>query len=216
MRLWQVWVKQKGKKKWRQVKPGWFRRKNKSARFAAAKAVRNKLRRRKRKSVIRPLKKKKRLAIVKRAAWGANRPRSTPYTSRWTAETATIVHHTVGKRVSGKQAGINEVRSIQRFHQETRGWADIAYNYLIGDDGTVYEGRGKNVRNAASGSNKWNMHCAIAFMGNFSDVPPTGEAIRAYKRLRKHLGLKGRQLGHREVYSGTSCPGNALMRKLLD
>lgn len=34
------------------------------------------------------------------------------------------------------------MRSMQRFHQNERGWDDIGYSFAIGGDGKVYEGRG--------------------------------------------------------------------------
>lgn len=31
---------------------------------------------------------------------------------------------------------------MQTFHMESKGWDDIGYNFMIGGDGAVYEGRG--------------------------------------------------------------------------
>lgn len=31
---------------------------------------------------------------------------------------------------------------MQTFHIESRGWGDIAYNFLVGGDGSIYVGRG--------------------------------------------------------------------------
>ena len=37
---------------------------------------------------------------------------------------------------------MSRVRGTQNYHMDSLGWSDIGYNYLIGDDGRIYEGRG--------------------------------------------------------------------------
>lgn len=34
------------------------------------------------------------------------------------------------------------VRLMQTYHMESKRWDDIGYNWLVGGDGAVYEGRG--------------------------------------------------------------------------
>lgn len=43
---------------------------------------------------------------------------------------------------SFKAACTLRVRLMQSYHMESRSWDDIAYNFLVGGDGAVYEGRG--------------------------------------------------------------------------
>jgi N-acetylmuramoyl-L-alanine amidase len=43
------------------------------------------------------------------------------------------------------------MRNIQNFHMNTNGWADIGYNFCIGDPGQVYEGRGYGRHGAHAG-----------------------------------------------------------------
>ncbi|KKL18404.1 hypothetical protein LCGC14_2475840, partial [marine sediment metagenome] len=43
------------------------------------------------------------------------------------------------------------LRGWQRFHIESRGWRDIAYNYAVGNSGTLYRLRGWNPSGATSG-----------------------------------------------------------------
>lgn len=33
-----------------------------------------------------------------------------------------------------------QVRLIQTFHIESRGWTDIGYNFLVGENGAIYVG----------------------------------------------------------------------------
>lgn len=49
-----------------------------------------------------------------------------------------------------------QVRGIQRYHQQSRGWADIAYNYLICQHGKVFVGRGLQAASAANGTENAN------------------------------------------------------------
>ena len=48
------------------------------------------------------------------------------------------------------QTCIQRVRSIQNFHIDDRGWADIGYHFLVGENGKVYEGRGWDRQGAHS------------------------------------------------------------------
>ncbi|RWS18382.1 peptidoglycan recognition protein 2 precursor-like protein, partial [Leptotrombidium deliense] len=53
-----------------------------------------------------------------------------------------FIHHSAGDFECSSFLQCSEsVRRIQRFHQDDRGWDDIGYNWLIGGDGNVYEGR---------------------------------------------------------------------------
>ena len=55
-----------------------------------------------------------------------------------------IVHHTV---TQNNQDTYATVRSIYYYHAVEQGWGDIGYNYLVGHDGRIFEGRvgGDNV-----------------------------------------------------------------------
>lgn len=45
---------------------------------------------------------------------------------------------------------IERVKSIQYFHQHDRGWDDIGYHFLVGENGKIYEGRGWDRQGAHS------------------------------------------------------------------
>ena len=48
------------------------------------------------------------------------------------------------------QSCIERVKTIQDFHQNDRGWVDIGYHFLVGENGKVYQGRGWNRQGAHS------------------------------------------------------------------
>lgn len=94
-----------------------------------------------------------------RLAPGDAAPRDSPLTSKSGIRTGNVaLHHsgspTEAKANHGDYAGV--VRAIQRYRMDTRGWADIAYNFLVCPHGVVYEGRGFGVRSAANGTNAGN------------------------------------------------------------
>ena len=96
------------------------------------------------------------------------------------------------------------------------GWDDIGYNFLIGQDGRVYEARGWNREGAHT--KHWNK-VAIAFsiMGNFMTSLPNQAALDAVNNMIK-CAVKLNKLtpdfklyGHRDVGT-TACPGDDLYR----
>ncbi len=78
------------------------------------------------------------LIIVPRTAWGAQ-----PEIPERMEPTGTVrfvtIHHTETPASLEETA---HLRSIQRGHQEVdHAWGDIAYHYLVGPSGAIYEGR---------------------------------------------------------------------------
>ena len=86
-----------------------------------------------------------------------------------------VVHHAAGANTSSDWAAT--VRGIWNYHVNSRGWSDIAYNYLIDPNGIIYEGRGDNVQGAhAAGFNSNSM--GVCLLGNYQpdasqDVDPS-------------------------------------------
>lgn len=152
-----------------------------------------------------------RLTIRSRSDWGA-RKASGVSLSHWNQDTITIVHHTAsaftGRTLDEER---NEMRTIQNFHMNQRGWNDIGYHYVIFPSGRVYEGRGRDVVGAHAPG--YNTHAGICFAGNYQEQVPTPAALRSYDNLRNLLGLRGKEKAHGSVYS-TACPGKNLKRAL--
>ena len=121
------------------------------------------------------------------------------------------------------------VRGFQRYHMVTNGWCDIGYHFLIGRDGTIYEGRPLTQLGAhVGGHNTGNI--GIAFVGCFDrscpssmgSRTPSDAAIRSagalIYRLSRVYGISVSSrtvLGHRQ-HSGqsTACPGQYLLDRL--
>jgi N-acetylmuramoyl-L-alanine amidase len=101
---------------------------------------------------------------------------------------------------------------------DSNGWDDIGYNFLIGQDGNAYEGRGWNHRGAHS-PNFNSISIGISFIGSFMDEKPNEAALNAGKALiecgvaqgaiQQSYGL----MGHRQDIQ-TDCPGDALFAEI--
>lgn len=87
--------------------------------------------------------------IIPRRGWGANESlRFRNGVELWPPLYATVehavIHHSEDNITTDPAVAM---RSIYAYHAVTRGWGDIAYNYLIDRFGNIYEGRtgGQNV-----------------------------------------------------------------------
>jgi N-acetylmuramoyl-L-alanine amidase len=156
--------------------------------------------------------------IRTRSQWGS---RSTSLT--WMPSqppSGFAVHHTFGARCTTQAACDTQMRSIQNFHMNSNGWADIGYNFCVGDPGQIYEGRGFGRQGAhAPGFNARALgHC---FFGDHTSVLPTAIALsntRAFidcTRARGWLTSGHWVSTHRgDRQSNTACPGNALQNNV--
>lgn len=140
--------------------------------------------------------------IISRGEWGARGPRSRSRVN-WSQRTEFVVHYSEGPTDQS-------VRSIQDFHMDGRGWADIGYNFLVDVDGRIYEGRGWLVVGAHAPDHNTS-GIGVCMIGRDGDA--TADAKRSIRWVydeavrRKGGGLA--KLGHRDVYA-TSCPGDQL------
>lgn len=57
-----------------------------------------------------------------------------------------ISGHTASEEGFSQADNVHLIRLIQSYHVESLKWDDIAYNFAIGSDGYIYEGRGWNFK----------------------------------------------------------------------
>jgi hypothetical protein len=152
------------------------------------------------------------VVIVSRARWGARAPRvrrgiTIPTPRLW-------IHHT-----AGSERGAAGMRSIQNFHMDGKGWADISYSFVVDNaDGTIFEGRGAGIQGAHTRFDNTRSH-AICMMGNFMNIRPSAQAIDSIVALARHGREQGWWVptchGHREApRADTACPGDNLFARL--
>ncbi|XP_026851310.2 peptidoglycan recognition protein 5 [Electrophorus electricus] len=154
--------------------------------------------------------------IVSRSHWNAMEPRSKDKMQGLAQQV--IIHHTALWSCRQSQEYISQLTYIQKMHVEERGFEDIGYNFLLGQDGTVYEGRGWGIVGAHAKNHNLNS-IGIAFMGNFNDYSPSSSALSAAQILIRCGVAQGFLnpnfviLGHRDI-ANTECPGEYLYSSL--
>ncbi|XP_061399909.1 peptidoglycan-recognition protein LE-like [Musca vetustissima] len=155
--------------------------------------------------------------IISRDRWLAMAPIE-PYNPIDVPTDLVIICHTATVDSTEQAKNIGIIRDIQTFHVETRGWDDIGYNFLIGCDGNVYEGRGWGVEGAHTFRyNRFSI--AVAFIGTFMHKLPTQRALNACKNLLKrgvdedHLTKNFKLMAHNQFMS-TASPGAVLCDEL--
>jgi hypothetical protein len=152
------------------------------------------------------------MMIVSRAAWGARPPRRRSFVN-WPAGVDLWVHHSAGPAPRDSfEAEKAEVRRIQNFHMDTRGWNDVGYGYLAAPSGRVYAGRGFEVHAAHSPGK--NHEPSVCLLGDYGTAIPSDAIHRAVYAV-DDLVNAGEFRGHREN-SATSCPGDAAMRIIVN
>lgn len=111
-------------------------------------------------------------------------------------------------------------KGYQRFHMVTRKWSDIAYNFGVGQSGSVLEGRGWLRIGGATGHPEDQNSLSICAIGNFQTQRPTEALINAIVLWiitgieLGHIHPDAEILGHKDKPYGTSCPGRYLYAEL--
>lgn len=148
--------------------------------------------------------------IITRDEWGARPPtRITPLNL---PVRMAITHHGVSPATPAR----TQWQGYQRLHMDVRRWTDLAYNWGIANDGTIYEGRGWDRVGGATGSPWDAQSLSFCWIGNFHDVDrPSDAALESYAWLL----AEGVRLGklttdfvlsaHRD-HSATACCGDLL------
>lgn len=150
--------------------------------------------------------------VVTRSQWGARPPRTVVNITEPVPRI--FIHHTDTPSCATQHECSKAVRGIQNFHMDTRGWDDIGYNFLVGEDGNAYEGRGwDHVGAQVRGYNS--VSFGFAMIGTFDTRLPNISALSTVKQLIACAWHKGKTAtnytlhGHRDG-GCTSCPGQKL------
>ncbi|XP_061079083.1 peptidoglycan recognition protein 6 [Conger conger] len=159
-------------------------------------------------------------AIIPRCQWGAEPYRGTP-TQLALPLSFLYVHHTYqpGQPCLSFDRCAADMRAMQRFHQDDRGWDDIGYSFVVGSDGYVYEGRGWQWRGAhTKGHNS--LGYGVSFIGDYTASLPSAHTLALARDRLTACAVGGARLtanytvhGHRQLVN-TSCPGDALFSEI--
>ena len=124
-------------------------------------------------------------AVVSRAQWDAA-PSRCPMTVAPTLRAA-VVHHTAGtNNIPNAATARQHVRNIQAFHQNSRNWCDIGYNFLIDPFGNIIEGRANSLGEAVVGVHAGGFNTGtvgIAMLGDLTTIAAPNAAVEAFGRV---------------------------------
>ncbi|XP_023379644.1 peptidoglycan recognition protein 4 [Pteropus vampyrus] len=101
-----------------------------------------------------------------------------------------ITHHVPGLGCHSQAVCSQQLRALQAHHVLHNGWCDVAYNFLVGDDGRVYEGVGWNVQGTHTPGYS-NASLGLAFFGSENGSSPSRAALSAAKDLVAYAVQKG-------------------------
>ncbi|HXD66536.1 MAG TPA: N-acetylmuramoyl-L-alanine amidase [Solirubrobacteraceae bacterium] len=123
--------------------------------------------------------------IIARAAWAGRRhpPTSGPFYG--TIDLA-FVHHTENPNGYSPGAVPAMLAAIYDYHRFTRGYFDIAYNFIIDLYGRIWEARAGGVDEPVVGAHAGGYNAVstgIAILGSFSFAEPSRAAMTALQRL---------------------------------
>ncbi|XP_049544135.1 peptidoglycan-recognition protein LC-like isoform X3 [Anopheles darlingi] len=157
------------------------------------------------------------LRLVTRTEWLAQPPREV-LTDLKLPVNNVIIAHTATEGCTTQQSCIARVQLIQNIHYN-QGFGDIGYNFLVGGDGKVYEGRGWNKQGAHTKGYNGISH-GIAFIGNYETIDrPEDAQMEQLIRLLQNgtdtgkLDINYKLYGAQQL-KATLSPGKFLMEKL--
>ncbi len=114
-----------------------------------------------------------------------------------------VIHHSALTPAAGP-------KNIAQYHVTRRDWPGIGYHFLVGDDGTLYQGNDvETISHHAAGMNTAGL--GICFLGSFMQEVPPEPQIRAGAHLTAWLMQEldlplDKVRGHKE-FMDTACPG---------
>src|SRR6201992_2313099 len=142
-----------------------------------------------------------------RDAWGARpaRPGGKPHTI-----TRMTLHHEAVVLGDNRNAP-ERLRQDQRYHQDQKGWVDIAYHVGVDRDGNIYELRTPQIAGDTATDYDTTGHFLVLCEGDFdkevvSEAQLHGAAL-AFAWATQNFHIASNTLaGHRDL-AQTSCPG---------
>jgi hypothetical protein len=167
--------------------------------------------------------------ICARSCWNA---RQAVYRDNMPSLNRAIIHHTAGTYMGTSLSNSKaHMRSIQNYHMDNNGWADIGYGFVVDALGHTFEGMRDSVsripRGIHDGVNDRSMgFCVMGYFHSPHNQNPSAAArsalydVIAWKMPNGWVGPYGSGTynsrtvgwvdGHRNSRGTTSCPGDRL------
>ena len=133
------------------------------------------------------------LNIFSRSEWGAKKPKK-ELTSLSLPIRRIIIAHTADDNASCFDSNQCKLR-VKKIQEDNLELDDIPYNFLIGGDGSIFEGRGIEFKGQhtsnVNGSSYDEIGICVAFIGTFENISPSTKQIEAFHDLIKHFTDEG-------------------------
>ena len=168
--------------------------------------------------------------LITRADWGASPFRGDPVPLARPSYDRITFHHAACCGAYTYEEGIAQVKGIQVFHQDGRGWSDIGYHFVLDQSGRLYQGRPFMNEGATldetpilaqgahvGGANTGNI--GVSALGCYH--PPEGAGcgdalsaaaydslITVLAFLSERYGIPPSEIGGHRDFSSTACPGD--------
>ncbi|MBM4393180.1 MAG: N-acetylmuramoyl-L-alanine amidase, partial [Deltaproteobacteria bacterium] len=166
------------------------------------------------------------IGVVSRASWGADATQCSTTEDDWYRM---AIHHTAGSQTYGGTVQ-GAVQALQAYSFSTGEYCDIPYQFLVGYDGSLWEGRPYDYYSGATGGGNNDGNIAVCFLGCYhpsgcsTSHSVTEEMIDGGQLLVQTLaGLHAIPSdddsirGHRDwPDNATACPGDWLYDRLDD
>jgi hypothetical protein len=131
------------------------------------------------------------------------------------------LHHTGDARpLMPGEDPVRRLRGLQSWGATDRNWWDVPYHYLLGVDGSIFEGRDWHYMGETNTSYNPGGHFLISAIGNYEIQEATPATLAAIADLMawalKKFDLPLSVIGGHYNYAQTGCPGKHLRKYLED
>ncbi|KAL7040635.1 hypothetical protein ACKWTF_000476 [Chironomus riparius] len=155
--------------------------------------------------------------IHRRIEWSAQRYRGTPTKFNQIIDSV-LIGHTETTECTDLETCIIKVRAMQS-DAFSRSFDDTSYNFFVGADGLVFEGRGWD--NVGAHTREYNPKTiGIAAIGNFNSITPNNKLSNSILRIIEDAQVLGKLSSNIKIYGRSdfaySGPGNAFMNVIKE
>lgn len=164
------------------------------------------------------------IGVVSRSSWGASATTCTSLEDEWYRF---AIHHTAGSQTYGGTVE-GSVQALQSYSLSTGDYCDIPYQFLVGYDGSLWEGRPYGYYSGATGGGNNDGNFAVCFLGCYhgsgcsTSHDATDEMMDGAQTLVQTLAdLHGivttseTLKGHQDwPGNATACPGDYVYERL--